>query len=289
MPSRPAQPPRSARELGATDLVWDHFSRPRHDDVPARINAAARAGFAAVGLYIGAWERLRADPARVAAIDEALETTGLVIANIEVVRGWASPDHAEESCLEQEAIAYEMADRFGCRYLQAIGSYTGSVAEAATGFAALCDRAADHGLLVGLEWVPSMTNIETAATAAEIVTLADRANGGLCVDSWHLTRSTNDLDDIRRLPGEKVFATQLNDGPLVADHPDYLHDCLTNRVPPGAGEFALVEMIRALDEIGSTAPIGLEVCSTALWEGPVDLAAQMAADGMRRLLAEARA
>jgi sugar phosphate isomerase/epimerase len=284
----PPSPVRSARELAATDLVWDHFSRPRHDDVPARIHAAARAGYAAIGLYIGAWARIHADPSQVAAIDEALDATGLVVANIEVVRGWASPDRAEESCLEQEAIAYEMADRFECRYLQAIGSYTGTPEEAGAGFAALCDRAADHGLLVGLEWVPSMTNVETAAAAAEIVTLADRPNGGLCVDSWHLTRSTNDLDDIRRLPGEKVFATQLNDGPIVPEHPDYLHDCLTNRVPPGDGEFALVDIIRALDEIGSTAPIGLEVCSAALWDGPVDVAAQVAADGMRRVLAEAR-
>jgi sugar phosphate isomerase/epimerase len=288
MPPRPGKPARRARELGPTDLVWDHFSRPRHDDVPARIHAAARAGYAAVGLYIGAWARMRADPAEVAAVDEALDVTGLVIANIEVVRGWASPDRAEESCLEQEALAYEMADRFACRYLQAIGSYTGTLAEAAVGFAALCDRAADHGLLVGLEWVPSMTNIETASTAAEIVALAGRANGGLCVDSWHLTRSTNDLGDIRRLPGDRVFATQLNDGPIAADHPDYLHDCLTNRVPPGDGQFALVDLVRALDEIGSTAPIGLEVCSATLWEAPVDVAAQVAADGMRRVLAQAR-
>lgn len=211
-----------------------------------------------------------------------------MIANIEVVRGWASPDRANEACTSQEALAFEMADRFGCRYLQAIGSYTGSVAEAAAGFASLCDRAADHGLLVGLEWVPSLTNIESAAVADAIVSEADRPNGGFCFDSWHLTRSTNDLDDLRRLDGAKIFATQFNDGTILPQHPDYLEDCLTNRVPPGRGEFALAEMIRILDRGGSIAPIGLEVCSQQVSESPVDTAAQLAADGMRSVLSRAR-
>ena len=279
---------RSAHDLGPDDLVWDHFSRPRFDDVPARIRAAADAGFAAVGLYLGAWERLRTDAAEVARIEHALDETGLVIANIEVVRGWASPDRASEACRAQEALAYEMADRFGCRYLQAIGSYTGSVAQAAAGFASLCDRAAAHGLLVGLEWVPSMTNIDSAAVADAIVSEADRPNGGFCFDAWHLTRSTNNLDDLRRLDGTKIFATQFNDGTIQPQHPDYLEDCLTNRVPPGHGEFALEEMVRILDDLGSAAPIGLEVCSQQLWEGPVATAARLAADGMRSVLSEAR-
>ena len=278
----------SAHDLGSGDLVWDHFSRPRFDDVPARIRAAADAGFAAIGLYLGAWERLRTDAAEVERIRQTLAETGLVIANIEVVRGWASPKGANSECSHQEALAYEMADRFGCRYLQAIGSYSGSIGQAAEGFASLCDRAGDHGLLVGLEWVPSFTNIDSAAVAQAIVSEADRPNGGYCFDSWHLVRSTNNLDDLRCLDGSKIFATQFNDGTIVPAHPDYLQDCLTNRVPPGHGEFALANMVRILDELGSTAPIGLEVCSQHLWKGDVTAAARASADAMRSVLRQAR-
>ena len=270
----------SARDLGPDALVWDHFSRPREDDVVARIHAAADAGYAGIGLYVGAWEALRTNPAAVEAVDDALAATGVVIANIEVARGWASPDHADERCQRTEALAHEMADRWGCRYLQVIGDYTGTLAEAAAGFGALCDRAGEHGLLVGLEWVPQMTNIENAATAMRIVLGADR--------SWHLTRSTNDLDDLRAIPGEKILATQWNDGTVIAQNPDYYTDCLSNRVPPGQGEFQLVDMVQILDRIGSRAPLGLEVCSSTLWAGPVGHAAQVSADGMRSVLAEAR-
>jgi sugar phosphate isomerase/epimerase len=282
----------TAHDLGPDDLVWDHFSRPYDDDVVGRIEAAAVAGFAGIGLYIGLWAKLRQDAAAVQAIESALDRTGIVIANIEVVRGWAEPDTANANCAEQEVLAYDMADRFGCRYLQVIGDHTGTVDQAATGFAALCDRAGEHGLSVGLEWVPAMTNIETAARAAEIVTAAGRPNGGLCVDSWHLTRSTNNVDDIRALPGSLVQSVQLNDGPIAANHggtgTEYREDCLANRVPPGEGEFSLVEMVRALDEIGSLAPIGLEVCSRQLWAGPVEVAAKRSADAINRVLAEAR-
>jgi len=277
----------SARTLGPNDLVWDHFSRPRADGVVERVHAAAAAGYAAIGLYLGSWAVLREQPEALEQVDEALASTGLVVANIETLRGWAVPG-ADEACRQQEVLAYEMADHWGCRYVQVIGDATGPLDQAADGFAALCDRAGEHGLLVGLEWVPSMTNIGDAATAVRIVTEADRANGGLCFDSWHFTRSTNDLDDLRNLPGDKVFATQWNDGTIAAQHPDYLQDCLTNRVPPGEGEFTLVEMVRILDAIGSTAPIGVEVCSAELWAAPVDHAAQVSADGMRRVLAAAR-
>jgi len=278
----------SARDLGPNDLVWDHFSRPRTDGVVERVHAAAAAGYAAIGLYLGAWAALSEQPAELERVDEALASTGLVVANIETLRGWATPGN-DQACRKQEALAYQMAAHWGCRYVQVIGDAEGPLDDAATGFGALCDRAADHGLLVGLEWVPSMTNIGDASTAVRIVTEADRRNGGLCVDSWHFTRSTNNLEDLRSLPGDKVVATQWNDGPITPQHPDYLEDCLTNRVPPGDGEFALVEIARILDAIGSTAPIGVEVCSAKLWAAPVDHAAMVSADAMRRVLAAARA
>lgn len=279
----------SARELGPTDLIWEHFSRPRGDDVFARIDAAAANGYAAIGLFVGAWQELRKDAALVDRLHERLDATGLCIANIEALKGWASdggrPDVTAQAL---EPLIWEMADEFGCRYLQAIGSHGVTVAEAAEGFGALCDRAGEHGLKVGLEWLP-FTDIRTAAEAMELVEGAGRDNGGLCVDSWHWVRSTNNLDDIAQLPGEKVFAVQLNDGPIQPlDPTNYYTDCLLHRVTPGAGEFDLVGLIQTLDAIGSQAPLGLEVCSEVLWAQPVEVAAKLAADGIRGVLVLAR-
>jgi sugar phosphate isomerase/epimerase len=208
----------------------------------------------------------------------------MVLADIEVARGWwapSGPDHDE--CRRIEALAFEMADAFGSRYLQAIGPYDCDVEQAVEGFAGLCDRAAEHGLLVGIEWLP-YTNIATAADAQRIVRAADRPNAGYCADIWHHTRGANDVAMLRALEPERVFAIQMNDGARQPVLDDYKPDCLANRVPPGDGEFDCAGFVELMVEMGVTAPISLEVCSTELWAAPIDEAAGASAAGMRNVL-----
>ena len=279
---------RTARDLVWPDLVWSHFSRPRFGHFDERVAAAAAAGFAGIGLYIHEYARLRDDEGRSNAdIAAVLDHHGMVIADVEVASGWwATEGEAHENGRRIEALAFEMADAFGVRYLQAIGSYECSFDQAVDGFAGLCDRAAEHGLLVGIEYLP-FTNIPNAAGAAAIVEAAGRPNGGYCADIWHHTRCGDTLDDLRSLDPARIFAIQMNDGTLVpADPDDYKRDCLAHRVPPGDGEFDSVGFVRTLAEMGVTAPFSLEVCNTELWAGPIDDAARVAADGMRRVLAQ---
>jgi sugar phosphate isomerase/epimerase len=283
-----------ARQLGWPDLVWSHFSRPRFGDFEQRVAAAASAGFAGIGLFVGEYARLRDEEQRAPAdIAAVLDRHGMVLADAEVARGWwASPGGEHDAQFNEarrlESLAFEMADHFGVRYLQAIGPYDCELQQAVDGFGALCDRAAEHGLLVGIEWLP-YTNIATAADAQQIVAGADRPNGGYCVDIWHHTRGANDVTMLAALEPERIFAVQMNDGTLQAADPDYKADCLSNRVAPGAGEFDCVGFVRLMQELGVTAPISVEVCSSELWSQPADVAAAAAADGMRRVLEEASA
>jgi sugar phosphate isomerase/epimerase len=274
-----------ARRLAFPDLIWSHFSRPRHGGFDERVAAAAAAGFAGIGLYVFEYERLRRDEGRTPAdVRAVLDRHGIVVAEAEVVRGWwAAGGEERDGCRRAEALAYEMADELGVRYLQAIGPYGCGFGQAVEGFAGLCDRAAGHGLLVGVEWLP-FTNIATAADARDIVTAADRPNGGYCADIWHHARGAGDLALIRALEPDRVFAIQMNDGTLTPALPDYKADCLANRLPPGDGEMDCAGFVRTLREMGVTAPLSLEVCSTALWAVPAEVAARAAADGMRRVL-----
>jgi sugar phosphate isomerase/epimerase len=280
---------RSTRDLAWGDLVWSHFSRPRFGDFDERVAAAGAAGFAGIGLYVHEYARLRdaegRSPGDIAAV---LDAHGIVIADVEVARGWWATDGDESATAsELEALAFEMADHFGVRYLQAIGPYDCSFDQAVVGFARLCDAAAEHGLLVGIEWLP-FTNIATAADAQAIVRAADRPNGGYCADIWHHIRGADDIAMVAALEPERVFAVQMNDGPrrppVTGDPFDYKADCLANRLPPGDGEFDSVGFLRTLREIGVDAPISVEVCNTALWEAPAEIAARAAHDGMRRVL-----
>ena len=275
---------RSARDLGPDDFIWDYFCRGHGDTMADRVYAAAGAGYSAVGIYLTAWDQMRNNPSEIEVFEQALLDTGLALANIETLRGWASPNCPSEQCLESESAAWEIADRFKCRYVQVIGNYTGTIEEAAEGFATLCDRASEHGLLVGLEAVPEMTNIETLGLAFEIVERANRANGGLCFDSWHLTRSTNDVRDLQKIPSDRILSTQWNDGSLEKTFDDYYTDTLSTRVPPGEGEFQLREMMSVIKKMNCQSPIGLEVPSKTMWAMPINDAALSSMNGIKTIL-----
>lgn len=74
-------------------------------------------------------------------------------------------------------------------------------------FAALCDRATQHGLLVALEFLP-WSDISDARVAWGIVRQADRGNGGILIDSWHYFRGVADPTQLRAIPADRVVAIQ---------------------------------------------------------------------------------
>ena len=277
-------PPRSLR---GDDLVLSHFSLDRNHPIGDRIEHAGAAGFAGIGLYAGQFIRLHENGFTVAELRDLLDAAGVCLAEIEVLAGWGSATPTD-GYWDFEATVWELVEAFESRYVQAIGSYEGSIADAADRFGAVCDRAADRGAVVGLEFLP-FTNIVDAADALAIVEQADRPNGGVCVDIWHHARGANDLDLIRAIPPELVVAVQMSDGPATPTLADYKDDCLRHRVPPGEGDFGAVEFVRTLIEMGVDVPWSLEVCNDDVWGRPGADHVQRAADGMRRVLGAARA
>lgn len=275
---------RKPSELTGDDLVLSHFTLSRHHDITERVNAAAGAGCRGIGIYIGDYRRLEAEGTS-GELTRLLDDRDLCLAEIDALRAWADPASARTAeAIDQEATAFRIADRFACRSLHVLGPTAGRIDECTAAFGALCDRAADHGLLVGLEFLPS-TIIATAADALRVVEGADRDNGGLCVDVWHHQRGADDLGLIRALPGERVIDVQMSDGPLVPERADYEEDTRRNRVPPGDGEMDLPGFVAAVRATGTSAPWSLEVCNEGAWETDgADFVARCAT-GLRSVLA----
>ena len=158
---------------------------------------------------------------------------------------------------------------------------------AAEALAGVCDRAREHGLLVTLEYLP-WSGIADAATALAIVERSGRANATLMVDTWHTFRGPTDEAQLRKLPGARVGSVQINDAPAEpAD--DLVSETLQARLVPGEGAIPLVRWLRILDEIGSTAPIGVEVFSKALDALPPVEVGRRCGAAARAVLAAARA
>ena len=277
----------TSRTWNGQHLVLSHFTLDRHHDIADRVAAAAGAGYDGMGLYIGDWVQLR-DADRLGELDELLAEHDMPLTDIEVLNGWGTAGLDDERYAAMEAAAWAMAERYGCRYIQAIGPVSDDPAVAAADFGALCDRAAEHGLVVGLEFLP-FTNVYDADDGRVLVEAADRPNGGLCVDIWHHARGSNDVEQLRRLSAEHIAGIQMNDGPLLPTIDDYVPDCLRFRVPPGEGEMGAVDFVTELLRLGADVPWQLEVCNDDVWGKPALAHVTAAAEGMRRVLTEARA
>lgn len=270
------------RALGQDDLVLSHFSLARMHPIAERVELAAANGFSGIGLWVEHYRRLEDEGQAPGPLRELLEAHGVCLAEIEVVPGLGANGPGGDRAADTEAVAWRMADEFGCRYLQVIGPGGADPSRAAAAFGGVCDRAADRGLVVGLEFLP-FTDIVSVHDALRIVEAADRPNGGICVDIWHHERGTRDLAAIASLPGELITGIQMSDGTREPAMADYLTDCLENRVAPGDGEFDVAGFVAAIRTAGASVPWSLEVCSKVGWASPVEHVGRLAA-GMRSFL-----
>jgi sugar phosphate isomerase/epimerase len=142
------------------------------------------------------------------------------------------------------------------------------------------------GLLVHLEWL-AWSKIPDLATARAVVDGADRSNSGLNVDTWHCARTGTTTDELRALPGHRVLAVQLDDGPAEPED-NLIEATLRRRLLPGEGDFDLTGYLNALADIGVTAPTGVEVFSDDLHALGAAEAAARAATATRAVIGAAR-
>jgi sugar phosphate isomerase/epimerase len=219
---------------------------------------------------------------------------GLAVAEFDAVTSWL-PRHATDDARGRLPMRDSTAERVcpiagevGARSISVVELLDGvlEVDEAAEGFARVCDVAADHDLMVCLEFLP-WGGVPTLARAVEVVRAADRANGSVLVDSWHLFRSGASVADLAAAPGELVGYVQIDDAPVQPEAEPYLETMHRRRLP-GDGDFDLVGFVRALAEIGYAGPLGVEVISDDFVGVPVDEVARRCADATRAVQAAAR-
>lgn len=272
--------------MGPDDLVLCAGTLPRGVPFAERLAAASAAGFASVSLWGRDIAAARSEGHTDADLRSMLADHGLRVAEVDPAWWWlpgAADVHIDPSFDTEEVFRFgedellAMAEAVGARSLNAVDVFGGSwgTEEAAEAFARLCTRAAEHGLLVHIEWLP-WSRIPDLASARAIVDGAGSSNGGLNIDAWHLVRADVGLDELATVPGEQILGIQLDDGPSAAEA-DLVEATLHERLLPGTGQFDLTGLLRTLRASGTTAPLGVEVFSDALHALGADEAARQAA------------
>ncbi len=198
---------RPASPIDQDDLVLCSGTLRRGIPFAERLEAAAGAGFGAVSLWGRDYAAARAEGLSDADLRAMLDDHGLVVAELDPAWWWlpGASDIDIPPALDTEDVfrfgeadLFAVADALGARSINAVDVFGGpwDVDGAAEAFAGLCTRAAEHGLLVHIEWLP-WSKIPDLAAAFRIVQLAARPNGGLNIDAWHLVRSGTGVEQLR--------------------------------------------------------------------------------------------
>jgi sugar phosphate isomerase/epimerase len=274
--------------LGPDDLVL-HAGTLRRASVAEKCAAAVAGGFRALTLYPEDVVRARAEGLALAEIGRLVADHGLVVADLDPLLRWLPGEPIPPGfTAATEPEFHAIADALGARSLnvaQGFGTHV-DLDQAAEALAGVCDRAAAHGLLVTLEYLP-WSGIPDARTALAIVERTGRKNATLMVDTWHSFRGPTDDAQLAALPGARVGSVQINDAPAEPGA-DLVAETLSARLLPGAGAIPLVRWLRILDAIGSRAPIGVEVFSQALDALPPVEVGRRCGAAARAVLAAAR-
>jgi len=118
---------------------------------------------------------------------------------------------------------------------------------AAGQYAALCDRAREHGLTCDIEFL-TWTPMRDLSTATQFLTKVDRGNGGVCIDALHFTRSRCRLDEIDHVPVKWLHYAQMCDAAFatVSTPEEMIRTAREDRLLPGEGVLDVVGIIAHL-------------------------------------------
>lgn len=242
------------------------------------LQAAVQSGWRRVGLRIGgrrpedAGDWALGDGPTTRALARALADDGLQLSSV------TAHYVAADTTAEQFEPVFEAAALLGAP-LVCVSGYDTDFPRLTRTLAALCTRAAVHGLRIGLEFVP-YSEVRSLPEAVRLLEATACPNAQVIVDMLHLARSGGSPALLACLPAERIAMLQLCDAAAQAPAPDQLmQEARTGRLLPGEGGLPLQE---ARAQLAPGVPWEVEIPCAAL-------AGQPFVDQARRLLAATRA
>ena len=249
------------------------FSNVAHLPFPERVRAAQLAGCDQLSTMPIEVRKNEAAGYDIATMKAIAADHGITITRLDPLVRWTriwEPDNMPDGYtatidFSQDEF-FAIADALGCSHASLNATFPKDsmpMAELVESYAAICRRAAEHGMTCDLEFIP-LWGIRDLETAWAIVDGSGAPNGGIVFDTWHYVRGKPDPAVLRRVPGAAIHSVQLNDGPVELPPGVTIVDDCYKRLFPGEGNFPLVEVVQILAETGGLRQLGAEVFSPVL-------------------------
>lgn len=250
-----------------------------------QIEAAAAAGLQGVGLRpvapvgLSLAHQIVGDAAKIRGIRDATRRTGVRVLDCEVITLTA------ETRLADLIPVLATIGEIECRIVQ-VTCEDPDWNRGVDRFAGVCDEAQRFGIRCAYEFMRWRT-VKTLEQAVKFVGDAGRPNGGIVLDTLHLSRSGGSPAAVAKVPPELLVYVQLCDAPALMPDTDegLLKEARGGRLYPGQGTLWLRELF---DVLPDNMPVSVEVppppSATSVKER-----AQLAANALDSWLAAYRA
>ena len=140
--------------------------------------------------------------------------------------------------------------------------------------------AVPFGIRIAYEALSWGRHVNQYSQSWDLVQAADRANLGLCIDSFHVLAHGTDLEGLADIDPHKIFLVQLSDflWQETRSRDERIETARHYRVFPGEGVHSdkLAEMTRAIDDMGYRGDYSFEVFNDDYRQLPLPMVAERA-------------
>lgn len=196
------------------------------------------------------------NPARKRTVKNLLASTGMKAFDIEIFR--LKPD----TNLNDYLAFIELGAELGSKNMLVAGNDP-DLQRMRDQWLHLCEIAREFGITPHLEPMP-WTDIKSYVDAAKFVEEASSDLGAVLIDPIHFYRSGGEPEQIEEAQASRMGYVQFADAPgaIPESMEEILRQAREDRLPPGAGDFRLKELLAKLPK---EIPISLEIPLAPRW------------------------
>jgi sugar phosphate isomerase/epimerase len=242
-------------------------------DFADRCEQAQKVGFRGLGLWHADIEHIL-ETRSLGEVRQLLDDHGLRCFELEFLWDWfLDEDDADRKAADEtRKLLFETAAALDAHHIKA-GNIPGkpcSIDRLTERYAELCADAARHtDAKIVYEFMPFDVNVNSLDTVLAVVEGAGADNGGIVIDTWHMSKLGISPDDLRRIPLRYLTWIELSDGQFE-NMEDQLDEVVNRRKLPGEGEFDIRGFVDVGRDMGYPGPWGVEVLSEDLRALPIE-------------------
>jgi len=227
-----------------------------------RVEAASKAGWKGIGLIL---KDLQAtlEKSSIADIRQLFKDNDIKYFELEILLDWYLEGEERKVSDYERLKMIELGAELGMCNLKVgakpFENSPNTLENMSVEFSKLCKEVAQVNANVALEIMP-FSRLATLEDGLKVVDTGD-ANGGLCLDIWHLARGNIDFKKISMVPSHLIKSVELNDAASEIQG-DLFNDSTHYRKLCGTGSYDIPLFLEEIKKAGFNQPYyGVELIS----------------------------